>query len=60
MTNNQEINRLEAKLQMIQDEIDRRHSRVDADTDRGRNLEKIDELRVEKNKIREQLAALSG
>ncbi len=60
MTNKQEIDRLEAKLQVIQDEIDRRHSRVDADVDRGRNLEKIDELRAEKNKVREQLAALSG
>ena len=60
MTDNQEINRLEAKLQVIQDEIDRRHSRVDADADRARNLEKIDELRAEKNRIREQLAALSG
>ncbi len=60
MTDNQEINRLEAKLQVIQDEIDRRHSRVDADLDRARSLEKIDELRAEKNRIREQLAALSG
>ena len=60
MTDNQEINRLEAKLQVIQDEIDRRHSRVDADLERARNLEKIDELRAERNRIREQLAALSG
>ena len=58
MRTQEEINRLEAKLQAIQDEIDRRHERIDQDVERAHNMEKIDELRRQKNEINEQLAAL--
>ncbi|WP_136658527.1 hypothetical protein [Nitratireductor sp. XY-223] len=59
MTTQQEITGLEARLQMIQDEIDRRHGRVDSDVDRARNLEKIDELRAERDRLQRWLTALS-
>ena len=58
MTTQEDINRLEAKLQAIQDEIDRRHERIDQDVERAHNMGKIDELRRQKNEINEQLAAL--
>jgi|GEM_PF-4048038 len=58
MTNEEEINRLEAELQSVQDEIDRRHERIDDDVQRARNLDKIDELHLQKQKINEQLAKL--
>ncbi|WP_419912016.1 hypothetical protein [Hoeflea sp.] len=50
---------LEFELQNIQNEIDRRHSRIDQNVDRGRNLEKIAALREKKNKISQRLAAIS-
>ena len=55
MKTEEEINSLEAEIQFIQNEIDRRHSRIDEDVNRAHNLEKIDELRVKKNKLRERL-----
>ena len=55
-----EIQSLEAELTFIQDEIDRRHTRVDQDLDRARNLEEIDKLRVKKNKLRERIDKLKG
>ena len=55
-----EIQSLEAELTFIQDEIDRRHTRVDQDFDRARNLEEIDKLRVKKNKLRERIDKLKG
>lgn len=59
MTTQQEITGLEARLQMIQNEIDRRHSRVDADLDRAHNIEKIHELRAERDRLQKWLTALS-
>ncbi|MDA4844773.1 hypothetical protein [Hoeflea poritis] len=59
MATQQEITGHEARLQMIQDEIDRRHSRIDADVGRARNLEKIRELRAERDRLRKWLAAFS-
>ena len=55
-----EIQSLEAELTFIQDEIDRRHTRVDQDLDRAHNLEEIDKLRVKKNKLRERIDKLKG
>ena len=60
MTNQEEINSLEARLQVIQDEIDRRHSRIDAGVDPAHNSEKIKELRLERNRLREELARKGG
>ncbi|WP_419910224.1 hypothetical protein [Hoeflea sp.] len=59
MTAQQEITGLEARLQMIQDEIDRRHSRIDSDVDRAHNIEKIDALRAERDRLQKWLATLS-
>ena len=58
MDKDDEIRRLEAELEFIQNEINRRHERVDGGVDPAHNQEKIDELRVKKNKLRERLAQL--
>ncbi len=60
MTGHEAINQLQAELQQIQDEIDRRHERVDNDDRRQHNLAKIDELRVRKNELVERLAELKA
>ena len=60
MDNDQEIRSLEAEITFIQDEIDRRHTRIDQDLDRARNLEKIEELRVKKNKLQERIDKLKS
>ena len=60
MDDDQEIRSLEAELTFIQDEIDRRHTRIDQDLDRARNLEKIEELRVKKNKLQERIDKLKS
>lgn len=54
----EEINRLEAEIQMIQDEIDRRHERIDADLSALSNQEKIDDLRKRRSKLSVKLASL--
>ena len=54
----EEAQSIEAELQMIQDEINRRHTRVDNDVERQHNLEKIDELREKKNKLQQRLERL--
>lgn len=60
MTNQSaEKNRIEAEIQMIQDEIDRRHERIDAGFDVSSNNDKIDALRDRRAKLREQLSRLS-
>lgn len=56
----EEKNMLEAELQQIQNEIDRRHSRVDNDLERSHNLEKIDELRAKKDEIMARLQKLNA
>ena len=60
MDTNQEIQGLEAELTFIQDEINRRHARMDQDFDRARNLEKIEELRIKKNKLQERIDKLKS
>lgn len=60
MTKNNEIESIEAELSFIQNEIDRRHSRRDEGVDPQRNQEKIDELRVKKNHLRDRLQELKG
>lgn len=57
-TNTDEINRIEAEIQKIQDEIDRRHERIDAGVDVASNHEKIDALRAQRLKLNEQLKRL--
>ena len=58
MGKDDEIRSIEAELEFIQNEINRRHERVDNDIERARNLEKIDALRVKKNELRDRLAKL--
>ena len=58
MTPNEEIQKLEAEISFIQNEIDRRRERVDEGQDRMRNLEKIDALRAQKNELGKRLAEL--
>ena len=58
MSKEEEIRSIEAELEFIQNEINRRHERVDNDIQRARNLEKIDALRVKKNELRGRLAKL--
>ena len=58
MNKEEQIRSIEADLTFVQNEIDRRRERADADRDRFRNLEKIDELRAQKNELRERLAKL--
>jgi|GEM_PF-4258152 len=49
---------LEFELQMIQNEINRRHSRMDHKEDRARNLGKAAGLRGNRNEIKQKLATL--
>lgn len=58
MKADEEAQGIEAELQQIQDEIDRRHTRVDDDFERQHNLEKIDQLRERKNKLQQRLERL--
>ena len=58
MDKNAEIQSIEAELSFIQNEIDRRHQRVDNDVERQRNLAKIDELRAKREDLDRRLRAL--
>ena len=58
MSSEEEIRRLEAELEFVQNEINRRHERVDNDIERARNMEKIDALREKKNKLQGRIAEL--
>lgn len=54
-----EQNRIEAQIQLIQDEIDRRHERIDAGFDVHSNNDKIETLRIRRAKLREKLSKIS-
>lgn len=56
---NPEKNRLEAEIQMLQDEIDRRHERINAGVDVASNSEKIDALRERRTELKRMLADLA-
>lgn len=58
MDKNAEIQSIEAELSFIQNEIDRRHQRVDNGVERQRNLAKIDELRAKREDLDRRLRAL--
>ena len=58
MSTEDEINKLEAELEFVQNEINRRHERIDDGVDPARNHEKIDELRAKKGALQERLAKL--
>ncbi|MEM1152998.1 MAG: hypothetical protein AAGI44_02590 [Pseudomonadota bacterium] len=49
---------IKAELEFIQNEIERRHERLDNDTDRLRQVEKIAALREKKNKLESRLKKL--
>lgn len=54
-----EHNRLEAEIQSLQNEIDRRHERIDAGIDVSSNHEKINALRNRRAKLKRMLSELS-
>ena len=58
MSNDAEKNRLKFELQMVQNEINRRHLRTDYDADRLHNFDKISALKSRKSRIQQQLCAL--
>ncbi len=58
MKTEEKIRGMEAEIEMIQNEIDRRHSRRDSDTDSLRNQEKIDDLRRKRAKLQERVEKL--
>lgn len=60
MNKNAEIQNLEAEISFIQNEIDRRHQRVDDDVERQHNLEKIDELRAKRDDLQRRLRKLQA
>ncbi|MEM8562880.1 MAG: hypothetical protein AAGF57_11630 [Pseudomonadota bacterium] len=49
---------IKAELEFIQNEIERRHERLNNDTDRLRQVEKIAALREKKNKLETRLKKL--
>lgn len=55
MSTEAEISSLEAELEFIQNEINRRHERIDAGVDKARNHEKIDKLRMKRGALQERL-----
>ncbi|MEO1020791.1 MAG: hypothetical protein AAFY56_24405 [Pseudomonadota bacterium] len=58
MNKNAEIQNLEAEISFLQNEIDRRHQRVDDDVERQHNLEKIDDLRAKRENLERRLREL--
>ena len=60
MNKNAEIQNLEAEISFIQNEIDRRHQRVDDDVERQHNLEKIDELRAKRDDLQRRMRKLQA
>ncbi|MEM9105538.1 MAG: hypothetical protein AAGC96_07765 [Pseudomonadota bacterium] len=54
-----EKNRLEAEIQSLQDEIDRRHERIDAGLEVSRNHDKIDALRKRRAELQRMLSDLA-
>ncbi len=60
MNKNAEIQNLEAEISFIQNEIDRRHQRVDDDVERQHNLEKIDELRAKREDLQRRMRKLQA
>lgn len=54
----EKIRGMEAEIEMIQNEIDRRHARRDSGTDPLRNQEKIDALREKRAKLKERVEKL--
>lgn len=60
MSNQERINAVEVELQQIQDELARRHERVDHDDRREHNEDKIDELHRRKDELLARLADLKS
>ncbi|MEM7227125.1 MAG: hypothetical protein AAF495_29425 [Pseudomonadota bacterium] len=60
MDSNQEIQSLQAELEFVQNEIERRRSRSARGEENFRNLEKIDALRTQKNELRQRLEKLQN
>ena len=60
MKTEDKIRGMEAEIEMIQNEIDRRHSRRDSDVDPLRNQEKIDDLRRKRAKLKEKVEKLKN
>lgn len=58
MNKNAEVQGIEAEISFLQNEIDRRHQRVDDDVERQRNLAKIDELRARRDDLDRRLRQL--
>lgn len=58
MNKNAEVQGIEAEISFLQNEIDRRHQRVDDDVERQRNLAKIDELRAKRDDLDRRLREL--
>lgn len=54
----QKAQAIKAELEFVQNEIDRRHERMDNEIDRLRQTEKIAALREKKNELKAQLKRL--
>lgn len=58
MNKDAEVQGIEAEISFLQEEIDRRHQRVDDDVERQHNLEKIDALRAKRDDLDRRLRKL--
>ncbi|MEM8587766.1 MAG: hypothetical protein AAGG65_06855 [Pseudomonadota bacterium] len=58
MNKDAEVQGIEAEISFLQEEIDRRHQRVDDDVERQHNLAKIDELRAKRDDLDRRLRRL--
>ena len=60
MNKDAEIQNLEAEISFLQNEIDRRHQRVDDNVERQHNLEKIDALRTKRDDLQRRIRKLQA